>query len=41
LEIDGQAIIDRLAVKAYQNKSGTSSHMRGAVVIRAFRTTSA
>src|SRR5262245_60047449 len=41
LEIDGQAIIDRLAVQAYQNNSRTSSHMRGAVVMRAFRTTSA
>ena len=35
LVIDDDAIIDRLAVRAYKNKSGSSSFMRGTVVIRA------
>ena len=35
LAIDDDAIIDRIAVKAYRNKSGSSSYMNGAVVIRA------
>jgi len=33
LVIDDDAIIDRLAVRAYHNKSGSSSYMNGAVVI--------
>jgi hypothetical protein len=35
LVIDDDAIIERLAVRAYKNKSGSSSFMNGAVVIRA------
>jgi len=35
LVIDDEAIIDRLAAKAYHNKSGSSSYMQGAVVISA------
>jgi fibronectin type 3 domain-containing protein len=35
LVIDDDAIIDQIAVKVYPNKSGTSSYMNGAVVIRA------
>jgi len=35
LVIDDDAIIDRVAVKAYHNKSGSSSYMNGAVVLRA------
>jgi hypothetical protein len=35
LLIDDDAIMDRLAARAYKNKSGSSSFMRGAVVIRA------
>jgi len=35
LVIDDEAIIDRLAAKAYHNKSGSSSYLQGAVVISA------
>jgi hypothetical protein len=35
LLIDDDAIMDRLAARAYKNKSGSSSFMHGAVVIRA------
>ena len=35
LVIDDDAIIERLAVRAYKNRSGSSSFMNGTVVIRA------
>jgi hypothetical protein len=33
LVIDEDAIIERLATRAYRNKSGSASYMRGAVVL--------
>jgi hypothetical protein len=35
LVIDDDAIIERLAARTFKNKSGSSSFMHGAVVVRA------